>query len=162
MSLKRNEVKGVATTPNKILYADATDDITRGRTQRQSMILKDIEYVIKFHLHPWPGFKSQPIEEQMLSRLKSGQHFSMPYFGCREFVAYCELLEEDIKPETNINLDLGMMLYDVFNLSCPFESLSDSAKSISPSFFLATVKDNVLTVPPYESPLVFKQQNGGK
>lgn len=150
ISLMRNEVKDKASY-GKPIYADLTDDGVKGRTQRQSMILKDVAYVIKYHIHAWPGQPLEPLEQQMFSRLKSGQQFQMPYFGCKEFIAFWSpLLGDEPAPQEEIDLDVGMMLYDVFDLSRP-------VTGVSPSFFKASVEKNILTVPPYNSKLVFKR-----
>ena len=65
----------------------------------------------------------------------------MPYFGCREFPANFELLEEDSTEKTAANAyagedkDLGYMLFD-FDYSNPEE--------IQPMFFRAVLKNGIM------------------
>ena len=57
------------------------------------------------------------------------------------------------QPAQPINLDLGFMLYDVFNLN---EVRSDGYATPQISVFRANVKNGVLDIPAYESDLVLK------
>lgn len=92
------------------------------RTQRAGMILKNVKYGVEFHFE-LTGIKSNHEDEGeekhyniMLRRLKNGQCFRQPCFGCREFsVKKIELIDsfdysqihESLKGDT----DLGYMLY---------------------------------------------------
>lgn len=74
----------------------------------------------------------------MMRRLKRGECYHMPYFGCREFPAQFCLCEEkeihtiyDEVPEK----DLGFMLYDM--------DYSDR-DNIQPMFFRAVMRRGVL------------------
>ena len=92
------------------------------RTQRASMILKNVRYGIEFHFE-MTGICSEHDDESeekhyniLLRRLKNGQHFRQPALGCREFATrHIELVEEF---DTNLiseslkgDNDLGFMLY---------------------------------------------------
>ena len=57
------------------------------------------------------------------------------------------------QPAQPINLDLGLMLYDVFNLN---DVRSDGFAPPQISLFRANVKNGVLDIPAYESDLVLK------
>ena len=74
----------------------------------------------------------------MMRRLKKGECYHMPYFGCREFPAHFCLCEED-KVHTIYDevpeKDLGFMLYDM--------DYSDK-DNIQPMFFRAVMKRGVL------------------
>ena len=61
----------------------------------------------------------------------------------------------------DVDLDIGLMLYDVFDLSAPGKSL-DTEKGETPaiSLFRAKVEQGVLVVPEYESTEVLK--GGGR
>lgn len=92
------------------------------RTQRASMILKDVKYGIEFHFE-LTGNKSEHEDECeekhyniMLRRLKNGQCFRQPCLGCREFpVKKLELVEDfdlsQIDESLKGDMDLGYMLY---------------------------------------------------
>lgn len=96
------------------------------RTQRASMILKDVCYGIEFHFE-MTGLKSTHDDEDekkhyniIKRRLEKGQCFRTPCFGCSEFpVRKIELVEEfdlgRISPEilSMGNVDLGFMSYKV-------------------------------------------------
>jgi CRISPR-associated protein Cas5d len=130
----------------------------RGRTQRQTMALKDVRYRLHGVIRPWPGFEAnlEAFENQFRRRAANGKCVYQPYFGCREFPAYFELVEPGspaAKPEP-IDLDIGLMLYDVFDLSRP--GTSEDASAIS--LFRASVVGGVLDVPDYESPRVLKAE----
>ena len=73
-------------------------------------------------------------------RLRKGQFYSQPYFGCREFPAHFRLCEtlppvpDCLKGER----DLGFMLYDM--------DYSDP-ENITPMFFRARMVDGIIQVP---------------
>jgi CRISPR-associated protein Cas5d len=171
IALRRNEVKEKISlnavlrwmdgkeTPEPI-WADGDRALTgsdeKGRTQRQTMALKDVRYRLHAHIRPWPGFENtiQGLEAQFRRRAAHGKCIYQPYFGCREFAAYFELVEPEATPAERIPLDmeLGLMLYDVFDLSRP----GDSEDKCSISLFHASIQGGELRVPPYESANVLK------
>jgi len=171
VALRRNEVKDKAPVKTigdwmsgkrepEPLWADGDRDLLgndmKGRTQRQTMALKDVRYRLHAHVSPWPGFEDrlQAFEAQFRRRAAKGKCIYQPYFGCREFPAYFELVEPDAPPAQTVALDadLGLMLYDVFDLSRP--GTNQSKPSIS--LFRAKVENGVLVVPEYGSPEVIK------
>lgn len=125
----------------------------RGRTQRQTMALRDVRYRLTAHVDPWPNAskKTAAYEDQFMRRVERGQHFAQPCLGCREFPAWWSSEISD-KPVWEGDIDAGWMLYDVFDLSRPGSS-TDAARV---SVFRARVISGVLEVPPYESELVRK------
>jgi CRISPR-associated protein Cas5d len=174
IALRRNEVKqkinvnavlswmhGAEPEP---IWADGDSSVysvdTRGRTQRQTMALQDVRYRITAEIRPWPEFRHQQkaLDEQFIRRARKGQCFHQPYFGCREFVAYFELVDSASEAQVNrsqlatYTADLGYMLYDVFDLSRPGTAESKPAVSVFP----AKVVNGVLDVPEYSSNLVRK------
>lgn len=166
IALRRNEVQETAsvnnirrwmrgTAPIKPLMADDTNN---QRSQRQTMALKDVHYRLHARVYPWGRFRNriQGLEAQFRRRASRGQCFHQPYLGLREFPAYYKLIDPTSQSTSPIawSADLGLMLYDVFDLSRP--GTSESAPSIS--LFQATVKDGVLTVPDYESAAVLKSE----
>ncbi len=124
-----------------------------GRTQRQTMALRDVRYRITAHIHPRPAFagRLRQFEDQAERRIEKGKCFCQPCFGCREFPAFFEFSDGKTKPADETQ-DIGFMLYDVFNLD---EAVKDDANPFI-SLFKAELKSGVLEVPPWDSPLVLK------
>lgn len=129
---------------------------TRGRTQRQTIALKNVRYRLHATIKPWPDYSDRlaGIQAQFRRRARLGKCFYQPYFGCREFPAFFSLIEDKagLPPPEPLDIDLGLMLYDVFDLSRP--GSKDDSPSIS--LFRAKICDGVMHVPDYESPEVLK------
>lgn len=132
----------------------------KGRTQRQTMALKDVHYRLHARIVPWPGWEGRlpALEAQFRRRAACGKCFFQPCFGCREFPAYFRLVElgEILGPPIECDLDIGLMLYDVFDLSRPGHALD--APSVS--LFRARLLGGVLEVPEYGSDAVLKGVSG--
>ena len=171
IALRRNEVKEKASVddvarwmtgkadPTPIM-ADADRDYwgndTRGRTQRQTMALRNPRFRLHAEIRPWPGFEARrtAFHAQFRRRAAQGKCVWQPCFGCREFPAYFRLVEDapPSPPPERYTEDLGLMLYDVFDLSRP----GTATDGPSISLFRARVVDGVLDVPDYASPDVLK------
>jgi len=167
IALRRNEVKNKASVnaiqrwmtgrgaPSPIR---ADDLITKeeGRTPRQTMALRDVRY--RLHAYPkmWPGHEHREtaVVAQFRRRASSGKCFYQPYFGCREFPAYFELIDTGEEPvhRAQVDIDIGLMLYDVFDLSRP--GTCDAKPFIS--LFHANVSAGLMHVPEYDSAAVLK------
>lgn len=126
INIRRNEVK------NKVPFKNIKSQMNgKGnaelftseiRTQRAGMLLKDVKYGVEFHFE-LTGNKSEHDDECeekhyniMLRRLRNGQCFRQPCFGCREFsVKKTELVDEfdftQIDHSLKGDIDLGYMLY---------------------------------------------------
>ena len=168
IALRRNEVKGVVpgmTTLNKWmsgkespepLMADGEDE-SSGRTQRQTMALKNVRYRLTARITPRETHRGElaKLNACFTRRARQGKCFQQPYFGCREFPAFFELLESHAPATQPVALDqhLGWMLYDVFDLTNESPAL-DTAPFISA--FDATMTGGVIDVPPYTSVAVRK------
>ncbi len=146
-SVRRNEVKSKISANNvlqayngadKTLYISTKEDIV----QRASLILRDVCYVIEAHFEITENANGSDnpgkFKDIIMRRLKRGECFHMPYFGCREFpVNFCICDEEEVHtiydevPEK----DLGFMLYDL--------DYSDR-NNIQPMFYRAIMKRGVL------------------
>lgn len=166
IALKRNEVKekisphAVTSAIKGREFAPIVVDATResagkdqvGRTQRQTMALRDVKYYIHAHIVPRPGFEGRlaSLEAQFERRLQSGKCFMQPYFGQREFVAYFEP-SGDERPEP-IDQKLGHMVYDVFDL----DVISTDNGIPFISLFEAEIVGGILEVPPWNDPHVKK------
>lgn len=131
LNVRRNEVK------NKILYRAVKSQMNKkgrepsiytseDRSQRASMILKDVKYGIEFHFE-LTGLKSEDEDEGenkhyniIKRRLEKGQYFRTPCFGCSEFpVKKIELVDRfDESMISSLilesgDVDLGWMSYRV-------------------------------------------------
>lgn len=110
--------------------------------QRASVLLTDVEYVIEAHFEMTEKANETDnpgkFKDITMRRLKKGECYHMPYFGCREFPAHFALCEEEeIKTAYEImpEKDLGIMLYDM--------DYSDP-ENIQPMFFRAVMRHGVL------------------
>lgn len=144
-SIRRNEVKSKISANNvlsvmnggdKPLYISSKEDIV----QRAAILLRDVDYVIEAHFEMTeqasPSDNPGKFKDIVMRRLRRGECYHMPYFGCREFPANFELFEgEDMAPAYEGVKDLGYMLFD-FDYSDP--------EDIQPVFFRAVLKDGVL------------------
>ncbi|NMA53045.1 MAG: type I-C CRISPR-associated protein Cas5 [Peptococcaceae bacterium] len=167
IALRRNEVKdkisinAVYKAMNggepPLILCDTTRDMSGsdqvGRTQRQTMALKNVRYRIHAYISPRPGFEKRitALYEQAQRRIETGKCFYQPYLGCREFAAYFAPADMSTQP-INITSDLGWMLYDTFNLD---EVAIGEAKPFI-TLFNATMQNRVLNVPAWDSAEVRK------
>lgn len=145
-SVRRNEVKSKISANNalsvyngtaKELYINTKADIV----QRASLLLRDVEYVIEAHFEMTDKANASDnpgkFKDILMRRLKKGECYHMPYFGCREFPAHFSLCEEEIQSayadveEKN----LGYMLYDMDYSDC---------QNIQPMFFRAVLHKGIL------------------
>lgn len=176
IALRRNEVKEKVSTasvatwmsgkaPPQPILADAdtaeTGSADKGRTQRQTLALREVWYRLHALIIPWPGHEARQkaLEEQFLRRATHGKCFYQPYFGCREFPAYFERREPDaaLPPDAwQGDLDIGLMLYDVFDLSAPGTAMSPNRISL----FNAQVRGGALVVPAPDSLEVLRPEGG--
>lgn len=152
-NIRRNEVKSVISARNVRtvmekgkgnLWIATSEDIQ----QRASMLLRDVHYVIEadFSMTERAAVGDNPgkFQEMMCRRIRKGQFYHQPYFGCREFPVHFKECEEIPKcpEELKGDKDMGFMLYDM--------DYSDMER-IYPLFFRAKLHDGVLTVPDRES-----------
>ena len=147
-SIRRNEVKSKISVNNvlsvlnggdKPLFISSKEDIV----QRAAILLRDVDYVIEAHFEMTekasPCDNPGKFKDIVMRRLRRGECYHMPYFGCREFPANFELFEQE-----NVDTayegeerDLGYMLYD-FDYSDP--------EDIQPMFFRAVLTNGILDV----------------
>jgi len=112
------------------------------RQQRATLLLKDVCYIIKAHFELTDKAGLEDTEEKhyniALRRIRKGQCYYNPYFGCREFPANFELAE-GISPDgfyKDTNKDLGWMIWDI-----------DFENNMEPLFFRANMVNGIITVP---------------
>lgn len=146
-SIRRNEVKSkissnnvlpVYNGANKPLYISTKSDIV----QRASLLLRDVSYVIEAHFEMTEkAAKSDnpgKFKDIIMRRLKRGECYHTPYFGCREFPAnFCLCEDGEIETAYSGEKDLGFMLYDM-----DFSDLDN----IQPMFFRAVMEDGVINL----------------
>ncbi|MCD7803025.1 MAG: type I-C CRISPR-associated protein Cas5c [Clostridiales bacterium] len=158
-SFKRNEVK------KKLSYNNSNPAkscicIEDERTQRQSVVLKDVRYRITAEMVLRPEYHGAPkhLYDQFERRVKTGQNFLQPSMGTREFPAYYEWGDTG-EPPIEESMDLGLMLYDVFDLH---QWKVGKKAEPSVSLYRASMERGVIQVPPYDSPLVLKPGKGAR
>ena len=147
-SIRRNEVKSKISANNvlsvmnggdKPLFISSKEDIV----QRAAVLLRDGDYVIVAHFemtdNAGPCDNPGKFKDIVMRRLRRGECYHMPYFGCREFPANFELFEQENVDTAYVGeeKDLGYMLYD-FDYSNP--------EDIQPMFFRAVLTNGILDV----------------
>ena len=146
-SVRRNEVKSKVSASNvlqvyngadKPLYINTKNEIV----QRASTILCDVCYVIEAHFEMTEKANETDnpgkFKDIMMRRLRRGECYHMPYFGCREFPAhFCLCEEEEIHTAYDdvSERDLGLMMYDMDY---------SNKDNIQAMFFRAVLKKGVL------------------
>ena len=146
-SVRRNEVKSKILASNvlqayngadKPLYISTKEDIV----QRASQLLCNVSYTIEAHFEMTEKANTSDnpgkFKDIIMRRLRKGECFHAPYFGCREFpanFALCE--EEEIHTAYDVvaEKDLGIVLFDM--------DYSDP-ENIKPMFFRAVMRQGVV------------------
>lgn len=146
-SVRRNEVKSKILASNvlqayngadKPLYISTKEDIV----QRASLLLCNVEYIIEAHFEMTEKANASDnpgkFKDIIMRRLRRGECFHMPYFGCREFPANFALCEEDEIHTAYDDVeekDLGYMLFDM--------DYSDE-NNIQPMLFRAVMRHGIV------------------
>ncbi len=144
-NIRRNEVSSkilassvlsVINGGTKQLYIDTGND----RQQRASMVLRDVRYVIEAHFEMTERAGETDTPEKhyniALRRMKNGQCYHTPCFGCREFPAAFRLIDDETVPSAlSGERDLGWILYDM-DFNDPSE--------IKPLFFRASLTNGTM------------------
>lgn len=143
-NLKRNEVKSrisassvksVMAGGRSELFLSTSDEIQ----QRSALVLQNVRYVIEAHFEMTEkaaeGDNPGKFQDIIKRRLRKGQCYHQPYFGCREFSAsFCEWQGGEV-PAIDETRDLGYMLWDM-----DFSDMSE----IRPQFFRAKLERGVI------------------
>ena len=144
-SIRRNEVKATLLS-SAVLSAAKGGEVPMLCTaeniqQRAALVLQDVHYVIECHFtmteKAAPGDNPGKFQDIVTRRMRKGQCFSTPYFGCREFPAHFKQWEGGPIPTIDETHDLGFMLYD-FDYSDP--------QNITPLYFRAKMEHGVIQV----------------
>lgn len=114
-------------------------------TQMSTLMLRNVHYIIYAHfiiINDNNGTEGKHFA-MFCDRAKKGKCFKQPYFGCREFTAYFELMESCKIPISfykNQEKYLGSMLND-FDFS--------NSLNPKPKYFKATMKDGFIMIPSF-------------
>lgn len=121
-AFKRNEVSTKGPMPTKSVITDGGPapvywaDRGRNRAQRNTVALRDVDYVFEAHFSLTDKAGDSDSIEKFVAmferRVTKGQHFHQPYFGCRECVARIEPVNGEPAPIRQ-SQDLGIMLWDI-------------------------------------------------
>lgn len=152
-NLRRNEVKStISAWSARTAMERGTGEVylvtSQDIQQRAALLLRDVRYVIHAHFEiidqASDSDNSGKFQDIIKRRIKRGQFYSQPYFGCREFPAHFKACETPppCPEELHGTRDLGYMLWDL--------DYSDP-KNICPLFFRAVLRDGVLEVPARDS-----------
>lgn len=157
-NIRRNEVKAtVSARAARTVMERGTGELflsaSENIQQRAAMLLRDVRYVIEAHFditaNAAPSDNPGKFQDIVKRRIRKGQFYHQPYFGCREFPANFRLCEA-VPPcpgELQGTRDLGLMLLDM--------DYTDP-DNIQPMFFRAVLHDGVLEVPRPDSEGVYR------
>lgn len=152
ISIKRNEVgeKGSANKVVKMMNGGPAACVRADKTatQRNSVVLKDVHYVIEAHIEITDEcHKSDSIDKFLkifTRRCKKGQYFYQPYLGCKEFECSFALWPNTRPiPCVDITRDFGLMLYD---MKYPAPNNKGEQEAAMPMFYRATMEHGVIQV----------------
>lgn len=145
ISVRRNEVKSKVSVSNVKEAMNGTRQelamlIEDERTQRASLLLRDVAYRLHADLVPvGEDARANPAKyrEMFQRRAEKGQCVNQPYLGCREFAARFRLVTDPASeaPALNETRDLGWMLYDM-----DFAAVNDP----KPRFFRADLQNGII------------------
>lgn len=144
-NVRRNEVSSKLAHGNALSAMQGTGTVKPLYTsediqQRASLLLKDVRYIIEAHFELAEKVESGDTQEKhyniALRRMRAGQYFHQPCFGCREFPANFRLIEGEL-PENKCmeNRDLGYMLWDMDY---------SNHRDIRPMFFRAQMNNGMI------------------
>ena len=170
--IRRNEVGNKVSPPSAAaMRGEAAAKvglfIEDTRQQRAMTYLRRVSYVIEAHvelLHEQEGINNVAKHLEMFKRrAANGQCFHQPCLGMREFFASFALVDEShpappcqLPPEQR-NRNLGLMLHDMVYTDDSKGTVicahTGKKQSVTPKFFMAELRDGVLTVPPLNQAL---------
>lgn len=159
LAFRRNEVKSRLSARNpEPLLAD------EDRTQRNTLALRDVAYIIEAAIELTsqanaprrkpPGSLDDDAPDSPTKylamfqrRVEKGQCFAQPFFGCREFTAHFEPADVSamqVEPGVNPDTELGLVLYDVFDLDRAHPPGKVQQPEPHITFFRAALKRGIL------------------
>lgn len=142
-SILRNEInsKAAISTVKKWIKNNGAFFAEEDRAQRHTLALRDVAYIIKADivLNENADANIAKYRDIFRRRVKKGQCYHPPYFGCREFSASFGEPEGDEVP-IPVDDDLGLMLFDM-------DFVPDGSGRATPRFFHAQLRQGVITIP---------------
>lgn len=136
-SVKRNEINSKQGR-NPLI-------IEERRAQRNSIVLKDVEYIIEASIYQKEFDTTNPPKkyaEMFKRRVKKGQCWRRPYLGTREFAAEFSTPDGSEKPINGI-IPIGSMLFDIF--------FNDKGKPAPLFFYDVALVNGILECPKAEN-----------
>lgn len=136
-SVKRNEINAKQ-GKSPIIIEDR-------RAQRNSIILRNVEYIIEASIYQKkfdPVNPPKKYAEMFKRRVKKGQCWRRPYLGTREFAAEFSAPDGSERPITG-TIPIGSMLFDIF--------YDDKGKPSPLFFYDVAVHDGILECPTAEN-----------
>lgn len=164
-NIRRNEISKKISTRGLPMEGEQCDKlgiyVDENRQQRASLLLKDVRYIVRAHLHLFDtrlerGGSEVPANEaagkhleMFKRRARKGQAFHQPYLGCREFPARFTLHETNENlpaPDSSLSgdKDLGFILHDIEFDQNP---KTKAVKSTTPHFFRPQMTNGTFSVP---------------
>jgi CRISPR-associated protein Cas5d len=146
LSILRNEVKSVAVERTARAWEKNNGQggyfADQDRTQRHSLILRDVEYLIDAEVMPYEKEAGNyaKFRDQFRRRVKRGQCLRQPYLGCREFSAYFAEPNDSDQP-LDISMELGRMLFDL-----RYIRQGKKRGEATPVFFQPELKNGVMHI----------------
>lgn len=142
VSIRRNEISERQTEARARRWArDGTGGLFAPdvRTQRHTLALRDVDYLIRAQAEVAPGAGDGPAKyrDQFRRRVARGQCFARPYLGCREFAA-------DFREPDGGEIPIGVS--EPFGLMLHSMEFGGGGRG-EPRFFEAALDAGVLRVP---------------
>lgn len=172
-SFRRNEVKRVvsireaqrAMAGGALLAPIQAGGGAADATQRGMLALADVEYFITAEIRLTdraepPRDSVEKYRGMFERRARSGKCHARPYLGCREFDAFFEWVDDptaislDLSDWSATDVDLGLMLYDVFD---PRARSSGRSVAPNPVFFEAKLRGGRLDCHPERVRLIRRE-----
>jgi CRISPR-associated protein Cas5d len=143
--VKRNEIKAKQGKTPLV--------IEKERTQRNSLVLKEVAYIIEASIYQKSSDQKNPpskYKAMFRRRVQNGQCFRRPFLGTREFAAeFCEPDEKDVPIQETI--PVGSMLFDI---------VYDKTGRPSPLYFYdAAIVNGILECPARENEILMQSNH---
>ncbi len=152
-SILRNEVNSVASERSARAWEKGGGGFfaDEDRSQRHTLALRDVAYLIYAQIaprpHAWPEASEEATlakyRDQFRRRVAEGRCFARPYLGCREFAADFAAPDGDERP-IDLTDNLGPMIFD---LAYPPGGVVRGQSAARARFFTASLDRGVLRVP---------------
>lgn len=163
ISLRKNETQ--RTAMGKI---GEVIDTNESRTQRMNTYLRDVYYRITARIVRQPSADArvtiEGLKKQFEQRVSRGKCFFQPALGTRECLCYFGSPDLSKKSQLTGDVDLGVVLYDVFDITKDNseKTLDTRRKSLNlctfVSFFEAKMHDGHIDVPLWNSGKILRKE----